>query len=131
MSGLTDPPARRNLSTRRPRRTRRQRRYELRRIGSDASTCGRRRRGPYYAIAALYADGGECCKHNNDKPLSCLEFVLSFPADTRLSAFHFSYDVSAMLRGITRRDERSGDPTETRVSVGTRPDQKSPTDQAE
>jgi hypothetical protein len=136
MSSLTDPLTGRNLSTRR------QRRHELRPIGSDVSW------RQYYAMPASQADAAlglrwglrsfdfltrvpDSASEADDGKSSSFkdrfEVLLSVPDNERLCAFYFAYDVSAMLRGITPRDERSP----SRLKRPASPNRKSPIDQAE
>jgi hypothetical protein len=56
-------------------------------------------------VASGTTPGDERIRHNDGKPLSvkdCLEFILSLPASHILVGFGFGYDVTQILRGITK-----------------------------
>lgn len=56
-------------------------------------------------VASGPTSGEEHIRHNHGEPLSvkdCLEFILSLPANHILVGYGFGYDVTQILRGITR-----------------------------
>jgi hypothetical protein len=61
------------------------------------------RQNYFLMVASGQTSEEEYILHRNGKPLStrhCLEFILSLPADRKLVAFGFGYDVTQILRGV-------------------------------
>jgi DNA polymerase type B, organellar and viral len=85
------------------RESKRDRKKPFMAVDGEGIGCDALGRQHYVLMAASRADGGECFKHNNGKPLSvkdCFEFLLSTPRNVRLTSFSFGYDITQMLRGI-------------------------------
>ena len=95
------PEQREHEKEREARRCRRKERPFLAIDGEGGGTDELGRQNHFLMVASGQTE--EYVLHRQGKPLStrdCLEFILSLPADRKLGAFWFGYDVTQLLRGV-------------------------------